>query len=535
MPVNVSTPVWACKVCGTRFGGDHDTAARCESAPLPVALPAGTPMLSSRNGLLVLQRLDATGHIGTDASRWNDVTGHYHFYRPRGEGTQDTGVRGDRLLPGTPGSLQHHAQPHSRLSVHAGVSESGSLDMGALYAHVGLLLRGAPGLVGHRWGRRDPVTVRPITPQVRAVFDLLGARVDETPFRSDIIALAWLTHLHDGATATATGLARVLPHAPLVEHVREANRRWWAGEPDVLGFMPAMTATSHLTPSKLTKHHKALIAATGVPWPARTSAAEYVRILTRETLMDTTPTTDRPWGHSRVIAVGGGKGGVGKSTVAIALARRIAATGRSVTLLDLDLDSPTQTVLNGLGHEVPLAEDGNRVAGVEVAPNLRVLSPGQIPSLPAHWSAPQARQWLTFVTEHVALGEVVVLDMPPGHGVLGDDVYGKHGRYAADVRLLVTTADPAALAATARARVASDHHGLVPTFLVENASVVSDGTHTIRLYGADGDVEEFASAARVAHLGSLPWVPGGDLATVPAFAALDVLAAPPGPHSGDAH
>ena len=63
-------------------------------------------------------------------------------------------------------------------------------------------------------------------------------------------------------------------------------------------------------------------------------------------------------GVKRVVAVTGGKGGIGKSVVASVLALVVARAGKRVGLLDLDLTSPTDHVILGLTNEFPTEELG---------------------------------------------------------------------------------------------------------------------------------------------------------------------------------
>ena len=120
--------------------------------------------------------------------------------------------------------------------------------------------------------------------------------------------------------------------------------------------------------------------------------------------------------HRMLIAVGSGKGGVGKSTVAANLAIAIARSGKKVGLVDADVYGPSQPTLLGTDAK-PTAED-EKLVPVE-AHGLRFLSLGQLVS-PGHalaWRGPMATGALAKLIEaDWGDAEVLVVDLPPGTG-----------------------------------------------------------------------------------------------------------------------
>jgi ATP-binding protein involved in chromosome partitioning len=117
-----------------------------------------------------------------------------------------------------------------------------------------------------------------------------------------------------------------------------------------------------------------------------------------------------------LIAVGSGKGGVGKSTVAVNLAVALARSGKKVGLIDADVYGPSQPTLLGT-HEKPLAEN-EKLVPVE-AHGIRFLSLGQLVS-PGHalaWRGPMATGALSNLIEgQWGDTELLVVDLPPGTG-----------------------------------------------------------------------------------------------------------------------
>ena len=117
-----------------------------------------------------------------------------------------------------------------------------------------------------------------------------------------------------------------------------------------------------------------------------------------------------------LIAIGSGKGGVGKSTVSANLAIALARAGKKIGLIDADVYGPSQPTLLGT-HTKPTAE-GERLIPVE-AHGLRFLSLGQLVS-PGHalaWRGPMATGALNNLVEaDWGDAELILVDLPPGTG-----------------------------------------------------------------------------------------------------------------------
>jgi len=117
-----------------------------------------------------------------------------------------------------------------------------------------------------------------------------------------------------------------------------------------------------------------------------------------------------------LIAIGSGKGGVGKSTVSANLAIALARMGKKVGLIDADVYGPSQPTLLGT-HEKPTAEN-EKLVPVE-AHGIRFLSLGQLVS-PGHalaWRGPMATGALANLIEgQWGDTELMIVDLPPGTG-----------------------------------------------------------------------------------------------------------------------
>ena len=118
----------------------------------------------------------------------------------------------------------------------------------------------------------------------------------------------------------------------------------------------------------------------------------------------------------KLIAIGSGKGGVGKSTVAANLAIALARAGHKVGLIDADIYGPSQPTILGTDAK-PEAQD-DRLIPVE-AHGLKFLSLGQLVS-PGHalaWRGPMATGALARLVEaDWGDAEVLLVDLPPGTG-----------------------------------------------------------------------------------------------------------------------
>lgn len=127
-------------------------------------------------------------------------------------------------------------------------------------------------------------------------------------------------------------------------------------------------------------------------------------------------TADR---QSRVlIAVGSGKGGVGKSTLSANLAVALARMGRKVGLVDADIHGPSQPRLLATEDSKPEAQDGKLVPvptewGVPMLSMGHLIQPGQAVA----WRGPMAGNALTqLIDAHWGDAEVLLIDLPPGTG-----------------------------------------------------------------------------------------------------------------------
>src|ERR1700757_178272 len=123
-------------------------------------------------------------------------------------------------------------------------------------------------------------------------------------------------------------------------------------------------------------------------------------------------------GVKNLVAVASGKGGVGKTTVAVNLALALAKMGHKVGLLDADVYGPNVPIMLGSTAE-PMATPQQRIIPVQ-AQGLKMISMGLLNpgDKPVIWRGPMLHSVITQFLRNVDWGELdyLVLDLPPGTG-----------------------------------------------------------------------------------------------------------------------
>ena len=214
----------------------------------------------------------------------------------------------------------------------------------------------------------------------------------------------------------------------------------------------------------------------------------------------------KPLGDIRnIVAVASGKGGVGKSTVAVNLALAWAAQGARVGVLDADIYGPSQPLMLGLAGQRPVSKDGKQLSPL-VSHGVSAMSIGFLVDAeqPMVWRGPMVTQGLTQLLEQTQWGtlDYLVVDMPPG---TGDIQLTLAQRVPVAGAVIVTTPQDIALA-DARKGLKMFEKVAVPVLgIVENMSVhvCSNCGHTEHIFGAGGGAR-MAQEYGVRLLGELP-------------------------------
>ncbi|MBN2018137.1 MAG: Mrp/NBP35 family ATP-binding protein [Candidatus Cloacimonetes bacterium] len=122
-----------------------------------------------------------------------------------------------------------------------------------------------------------------------------------------------------------------------------------------------------------------------------------------------------------IIVVMSGKGGVGKSTVAVNLAYALAGKGNMVGILDTDIHGPSIVKMTGTENKKLMAQEGQSPTPVKVTDNLVVLSIASLlqdPDAPVIWRGPMKMNLIKQFMEDIAWPELdyLIVDCPPGTG-----------------------------------------------------------------------------------------------------------------------
>jgi len=213
-------------------------------------------------------------------------------------------------------------------------------------------------------------------------------------------------------------------------------------------------------------------------------------------------------GVEHILAVASGKGGVGKSTVAVNLALALRARGLRVGLLDADIYGPSVPLMLGIPEARPRMADGHKIIPIERY-GISVVSMGFFldDSSPVIWRGPMVMSIVRQFLKDVVWGEldVLVIDLPPG---TGDAQLTLVQQVPVSGGVIVTTPQDVALQDVQRGIAMFDTVSTPVLGIVENMSYYECPGCGSRedVFGHEGGRRE-AAALGVALLAEIPLVP----------------------------
>jgi ATP-binding protein involved in chromosome partitioning len=208
-------------------------------------------------------------------------------------------------------------------------------------------------------------------------------------------------------------------------------------------------------------------------------------------------------GVKNVIAIGAGKGGVGKTTVAVNLAIALAKCGGRVGLIDADIYGPNVPIM--LGVKTQLTTDGEKIVPAEKF-GLQVISMGFLTSddAPIIWRGPMLHGALQQFFREVRWRDLdyMVVDLPPG---TGDVALSLSQTIPVAGSVVVTTPQQVSLADSRRAVAMYKKLNIPPLGLIENMSyfVCPECQHEADIFGHGGG-EKMAGELGIPFLGRIP-------------------------------
>ncbi|MBU1307524.1 MAG: Mrp/NBP35 family ATP-binding protein [Alphaproteobacteria bacterium] len=230
-------------------------------------------------------------------------------------------------------------------------------------------------------------------------------------------------------------------------------------------------------------------------------------------------------GIKRIIAVGSGKGGVGKSTTAVNLALALQAEGLRVGVLDADLYGPSIPKLLGLEGQPAIRDDG--IFSPHATFGLKAMSIGSmlVKDQAVVWRGPMATSALRQLLRETDWGtlDILVVDLPPGTGDIQISLFQQA---VVDGVVIVSTPQDLALIDAKKAIDMIRRFSVPLLGLVENMSyfIAPDTGTRYDIFGSGG-AQRAAADLAMPFLGAVPLVmsirEGSDAGLPPLVSAPD--------------
>jgi len=208
-------------------------------------------------------------------------------------------------------------------------------------------------------------------------------------------------------------------------------------------------------------------------------------------------------GVKNIIAVGAGKGGVGKTTVAVNLAIALSQCGGRVAIIDGDIYGPNVPLM--LGIQTQLTTDGSKIVPAEQY-GIKLVSMAFLTGddAPVIWRGPMLHGVIQQFFREVRWENIdyLIVDMPPG---TGDIALSLSQTVPVSGSVVVTTPQIVSVADTRRAVRMYQKLNVPPLGLIENMShfVCTECRHESDIFGKGGG-EALAEEMSIPFLGRIP-------------------------------
>jgi ATP-binding protein involved in chromosome partitioning len=291
--------------------------------------------------------------------------------------------------------------------------------------------------------------------------------VQDPDLHRDIVSLGFIKDLNINAGKVSFSIELTTPACPVKDQMRDQARAAVMSMPGVTDVAVNMTAS---------------VRATGVGGEGPRAPVAGVK---------------------NIIAVGAGKGGVGKTTVAVNLAIALAKSGGRVGIIDADIYGPNVPIM--LGMKTQLTTDGKKIVPAEKF-GLQVISMGFLTGddAPIIWRGPMLHGALQQFFREVAWADLdyLIIDLPPG---TGDVVLSLSQTVPVAGAIVVTTPQQVSLADTRRAIAMYKKLNIPPIGIIENMSyfVCANCHHEADIFGHGGG-EQMAADFGIPFLGRIP-------------------------------
>ena len=304
-----------------------------------------------------------------------------------------------------------------------------------------------------------------LQPTEEAVLQALTA-VRDPDLNRDIVSLKFIKNLRIEGGRVSFAIELTTPACPVKDQMREQAR-------DLVGRLPGVTAVD-------------------IEMTARVRSA-----VTPDSSKAAVP------GVKNIIAVGAGKGGVGKTTVAVNLAIALSQCGGRVAMIDGDIYGPNVPIM--LGINAQLTTDGDKIVPAEQY-GIKLVSMAFLTGddAPVIWRGPMLHGVIQQFFRQVLWEDIdyLIVDMPPG---TGDVALSLSQTVPVAGAVVVTTPQTVSVADTRRA-VRMYQKLNVPTLgLIENMShfICPSCRHESDIFGKGGG-ETLAQELSVPFLGRIP-------------------------------